>query len=112
MSRKAHAKASRLRLGTAMCIECNARASDPCTAATELDLQEGAADFSWVKTNYLVRLIVMVFALAGSAFAAHTGVVSMGDDTYSVTREAPNTFKRDTEPLKQAAMEEAEKFCR
>ena len=36
----------------------------------------------------------------------------MGDDTFSVTREAPNTFKRDTDPLKQAAMKEAEKFCR
>jgi len=56
--------------------------------------------------------MVIFFFLVGSVFAANTGVVSMGDDTFSVTREAPNTFKRDTDPLKQAAMEEAEKFCR
>ena len=56
--------------------------------------------------------MVILFFLAGSAFAANTGVVSMGDDTFSVTREAPNTFKRDTDPLKKAALEEAEKFCR
>lgn len=38
-------------------------------------------------------------------------VVSMGDNTYAITREAGTTFSRDTEALKAQAKEDAAKFC-
>lgn len=38
-------------------------------------------------------------------------VVPMGDNTYSITREAGNGFTRDTDKLKAEAMDDAVKFC-
>ncbi len=38
-------------------------------------------------------------------------MVEMGDNTYSITREAKTTFNRDTEKLKSEAQEDAVKFC-
>jgi hypothetical protein len=57
-------------------------------------------------------IVVLVAAAMGSAFAANTGVVHVSDNTYSVLREAKNTFNRDTQVLKDAAMQEAENFCK
>jgi len=38
-------------------------------------------------------------------------VVPLGDNTYSVVREASNTFMRDIEKLKAEARDAAEKYC-
>jgi hypothetical protein len=76
-----------------------------------LDLRGGDANFLGVNTNTLARLTLLLVAVVSSAFAGSTKVLSMGDNTYSVTREAPHTFNRDTDALKAAAMQEAEKFC-
>jgi hypothetical protein len=57
-------------------------------------------------------IVMMLVAAVGSAFAASTGVVHVSDNTYSVYREAKNTFNRDTEILKASAMKDAEAFCK
>ncbi len=38
-------------------------------------------------------------------------VVPMGDDTFSITREAPNAFHRDTDKLKAEVSEDAAQYC-
>jgi len=48
-------------------------------------------------------------ALVGCATTPR--VVSLGDNTYSVTREAGNVFSRDTEALTAKAKEDAARFC-
>ena len=48
-------------------------------------------------------------ALAGCASTAN--VVSMGNNTYTATRVAPNAFSRDTAALTARAKEDAARFC-
>jgi hypothetical protein len=48
-------------------------------------------------------------ALAGCATPPK--VVSMGNDTYSITREAKTGFTMRTSGLKEEALDEASKFC-
>ena len=76
-----------------------------------LDLGSVAADFLDVNTYSFGRIILIFIAVVSAAFAATTKVVPMGDNTFSVTREAPHTFNRDTDVLKESAMQEAEQFC-
>jgi hypothetical protein len=38
-------------------------------------------------------------------------VVPMGDNTYSITRAAPNAFHRDTDKLKAEVSDDAAKYC-
>lgn len=49
--------------------------------------------------------------LAGAAASSKSVLVEMGDNTYSITREAKTAFNRDTEKLKAEAEEDAAKFC-
>ena len=57
------------------------------------------------------RILLFFVTIAGVTFGAETGVVAMGDNTFTVTKKASTTFNRDTEALKLGAMQEAEKFC-
>ena len=43
--------------------------------------------------------------------SSQSNVVSMGNNTYTVTREATTTFNRNVEELKAQAQEDAAKFC-
>jgi Short C-terminal domain len=55
---------------------------------------------------------VAVLALASSAFAsAPLAPVSLGDNTWSITREAGSAFNRDVDKLKAEATDAATKFC-
>jgi hypothetical protein len=52
--------------------------------------------------------------MAGRASAKHNEggeVVSLGGDTYSITREAGSAFNRDVDKLKAEASEDAAKYC-
>ncbi len=54
-------------------------------------------------------------ALLGGVAAAKepvaATVVPMGDNTFSITREAPNAFHRDTNKLKAEVSEDAAQYC-
>jgi hypothetical protein len=69
-----------------------------------------------VKTIPLGRILASSFlclTFVGHALAdgSNGGVVSLGDNTYSITKEAKDAFHREIEPLKAAATEAATKFC-
>ena len=83
----------------------------PLSRLRDLDLTRDAADFYVVNKTNFPRLLLMFFGVVCAAFGGNTGVISGADNTFSVTREAPNTFNRDTDVLKTAAMQEAEKYC-
>lgn len=57
--------------------------------------------------------IVSFFALAALAFAesSPSTPVPLGNNTYSLVRQAKNGFQRDTELLKSQAKEDAQIFC-
>ncbi|HEY4988910.1 MAG TPA: hypothetical protein VII09_03835, partial [Opitutaceae bacterium] len=50
-------------------------------------------------------------AMVGRASAATGAVVSMGGNTYSITREAKNAFDRDVDRLRTQVTDAATKFC-
>jgi len=57
-------------------------------------------------------LSVTLLCLAPAAYASPPPApVSMGDNTYSITREAGSAFNRDIEKLKEDATDAANKFC-
>ena len=69
-----------------------------------------------MKTTTLSRLFTagcLYFALLGWASAGSTDstLVDMGDNTYSVTREAKTTFNRNTKAMRAEAEADAAKFC-
>ena len=51
------------------------------------------------------------FSLAQAAAPAAPHPVPMGDNTYSLTREANSLFTRDVQKLKNQAVDDATKFC-
>ena len=53
----------------------------------------------------------LFLALFTAAAAAEPVVVSMGDNTYSITRQAGSAFSRDTDVLKASAKADAAKYC-
>jgi len=72
--------------------------------------------FPPVKTSTLGRVLSpLLFCAVLLTCAAKVPdlepVVPLGDNTYSVVREASNTFMRDIEKLKAEARDAAEKFC-
>ena len=81
-----------------------------------LDLRRPRSDRFPVKTIPLGRILASSFlclTFVGHALAdgSNGGVVSLGDNTYSITKEAKDAFHREIEPLKAAATEAATKFC-
>ena len=77
-----------------------------------LDLRGARDDFSRVKIRSVSRILPALsicVALAGCASNMH--VVPMGNNTYTITREAVTVFSRDTEALKDKAKEDAAQFC-
>lgn len=50
-------------------------------------------------------------ALTGRASAPSGDPVALGNDTYSITREAKTAFNRDEDKLKDDATAAAQKFC-
>jgi hypothetical protein len=57
-------------------------------------------------------LSVSLLCLAPAGYASPPPApVSMGDNTYSITREAGSAFNRDIEKLKEDATDAASKFC-
>jgi hypothetical protein len=59
-------------------------------------------------------LLVSCIASIGFASTAHADgidVSSLGDDTYSITREAKTAFNRDVDKLKASASDDAAKYC-
>ena len=92
------------------------RGSVVCAAAGNLDPGRGATDLAAVNPKIL-RPILALF-VAGSALitcAAKSSVaptvVSVGDNTFSVTRQASTAFDRDTERLQTEARDDAAKYC-
>ena len=57
-------------------------------------------------------IFVVAIVAAATAFAGNSGVVQVSGNTYSVFREAKNTFHRDTQVLQDAAVQEAEAYCK
>ena len=83
----------------------------------KLDLYGAGVDVPGVNTKPLGRIFSAFFiylALLGCAAVAKSPappVVPMGDNTYSITREASNGFKRDVDQLKAEASEDAAAYC-
>ena len=62
----------------------------------------------------LVRILstsLLFVGLSGSVSASTSKQVSLGGNTYSVTREASSAFKRDIEALQAEAEADAAKYC-
>lgn len=67
-----------------------------------------------VKSKTLWKLVAascLCIAMVGRASAASGAVVALGNNTYSITREAKNAFQRDVDKLKSEATDAATKFC-
>ena len=67
-----------------------------------------------VNTTSLARFFLTLgFCIAAltCAAASKSSIVPLGNDTYSITRQAKTGFERDTEHLKDLAKEDAAKFC-
>ncbi len=69
-----------------------------------------------VKMNTLGKLLsaaclCAAFTLRASAPPDLGDVVTMGNDTFSITREAKNAFTRDVDKLKDQVSDSAAKFC-
>ena len=54
---------------------------------------------------------LLFVGLSGSASASTSKVVPIGDNTYSITREASSAFKRDVDALQAEAEADAAKYC-
>jgi hypothetical protein len=87
-------------------------------AQRKLDLRSPGVDVSPVKTTTFGRIFSAFWvyvALLGCAASANSPVappvVPMGDNTFSITREASNGFKRDTDKLKAEVSEDAANYC-
>ena len=84
----------------------------------KLDLHGPGVDVSRVKTTTFGRIFSafsVYLALLGCAASAKSPltppVVPMGDNTFSITREASNGFKRDIDKLKAEVSEDAANYC-
>jgi hypothetical protein len=64
-----------------------------------------------MKSKFLIPLFLWWMASSVSVLAANSGVIPVSENTYSITNEARSTFNRDTQVLKDAVMQEAEKYC-
>jgi Short C-terminal domain len=67
-----------------------------------------------VKTIPLGRILaafIVYVGLMAAASASTSDVITLGDNTYSVTRQASSAFKRDVDALKAEAQDAAAKFC-
>lgn len=67
-----------------------------------------------MKNTTPVRLLFLFGAVCLTCAAKpppQPPVIALGENTYSVTREASNTFQRDIEKFKAEARKEAEQFC-
>ncbi len=87
---------------------------DPFASQRILDLRGPTDDVFRVKLPTLASVFsASLICLASSAFAssAPPAPVSMGDNTWSITREASSAFHRDLDKLKSEATEQATKFC-
>jgi hypothetical protein len=83
-------------------------------ASENLDLQHARRDVSGVKLTTLGSVFsVSLLCLAASGFASSPPPVpvSMGDNTWSITREAGTAFNRDLDKLKAEVNDDATKFC-
>jgi hypothetical protein len=77
-----------------------------------LDLRSGCDDFPEVNLRIAGRILSgLSLCLALVGCASNPRVISMGNNTYTVTREAATVFSRDTEALTAKAKEDAAKFC-
>ena len=77
-----------------------------------LDLRSGCDDFPEVNSRIAGRILSgLSFCLAMVGCTSNPRVISMGSNTYTVTREAATVFSRDTEALTAKAKEDAAKFC-
>ena len=69
-----------------------------------------------MKTNTLRKLfspVLICFALLCCAAKASVAPVAvpLGDNTFSITRQAGSAFARDTDKLKALVQEDAAKYC-
>ncbi len=55
--------------------------------------------------------LCLYLALLGCASAADSKVIPMGDDTFSITRQAGTAFTRDAGGMKAIVKQEAEDYC-
>jgi hypothetical protein len=79
-----------------------------------LDLRGKRSDGSPVNMKTLGRILsaaLLCLATVGIASAAKPDVVPLGNDTFSITRQAKTAFTRDTDKLKADATAAAQKFC-
>jgi hypothetical protein len=78
-----------------------------------LDLRGATDDVFRVKSITLGSIFsASLLCLASSAFASSPPApVSMGDNTWAITREAGSAFNRDLDKLKAEVTDAATKFC-
>jgi len=79
-----------------------------------LDLTGAPGDGFRVNMKTLGKILTAAFlcvACVGYASSSREKVTPMGNDTFSITREARTTFTRSTDKLKEEVTASAEKFC-
>ena len=59
----------------------------------------------------MISAFLLFVGLAGTASASTSKLSQMGDNTYSVTREASSAFQRDVDALETEARADAAKYC-
>jgi hypothetical protein len=65
-----------------------------------------------VKIRLPAKYLAALSLLACTALAAAVpAVVSLGSNTFSITRQANNGFDRDTDRMKEEALHDAEAYC-
>ena len=66
-----------------------------------------------MKTSFFAWLVLLFGLVAVSCRAADVNpeIVSLGHDTYALTRWATNGFSRNTEKLQKVALEDAAAYC-
>jgi 2-keto-3-deoxy-6-phosphogluconate aldolase len=83
--------------------------------ARDLDPAGAGGEAGEVKNHPFAKWLAAAAACAALAGCASTNsvsnIVSVGENTFAITREAKTGFTRDTATLKEQALQDAARFC-